>query len=471
MGLIRAALDSVGGVLADQWLEYFFCESLDETVLMKKGEKRVGGRNSNKKGHDNVISNGSAIEVNEGQCMIIVDSGEIVEVCAEAGIFRYDSSSEPSIFYGNLKQNIVDTFKTMGNRIKFGGDAAKNQRVYYINTKEILDNKFGTINPIPFKVVINEELGYKLSVDIRCNGLYTYQITNPLNFYKKIAANVADEYLRENLDSTLKSELLDALQPALAKISAKKISYDEIPAHTIEIKDALNEVLGSSWVDGRGIEIVRLSLNSLTIPEDQRKKITEWEETAMATNPLTLGANVMLGQKDAAKIAAGNTAGAVTGFMGMGAMGMGMGGMGVAQNAANIFSQGYQQQQQQQQTAAPSGWKCACGATVNGNFCPTCGAKKPEPQPAGDSWQCSCGTVANGKFCPNCGAKKPEVNGWTCACGAVNQGKFCPNCGAKKPEGAPLFRCDKCGWQPEDPHNPPKFCPECGDIFDSNDIN
>ena len=463
MGLIQAGLGALGSTLADQWKEFFYCEAIDKDVLMVRGQKQITGRSSNTKGNDNIISNGSGIAVADGQCMIIVEQGKIVEVCAEPGEFTYDTSTEPSIFTGKLGDSILATFKTIGKRFTYGGDTGKDQRVYYFNTKELVDNKYGTANPIPFRVVVDEQLGYKLSVDLRCNGVYSYRIADPLLFYTNVCGNVTTEYRRSEIDNQLKGELLSALQPALSKISAQKIMYYEIPAHTTEIANALNEELTAQWRNKRGLEIVSFSVNSVTIPEDQRKKITEWEETAMSTNVNTAAARMAGAQAEALKAAANNTAGAMTGFMGMG-MAMNAGGM----NAANLFAMG------QQQAAAPAApaadsWKCACGAVVTGKFCPECGAKKPEAVAAG-SWTCKCGATATGKFCPECGSPKPADDGWTCACGTVNKGKFCSNCGAKKPADAPLYKCDKCGWEPEDPMNPPKFCPECGDLFDERDI-
>lgn len=438
MGLIKAGIGALGGTLADQWKEFFYCEAIPKEILVTKGIKQISGRSSNTKGNDNIISNGSGIAVADGQCMIIVEQGKVVEVCAEPGEFTYDSSTEPSIFAGSLGSSIIETFKTIGKRFAYGGDTGKDQRVYYFNTKEIADNKFGTPTPIPFKVIVDESLGYKLSVDLRCNGVFSYKITNPLLFYTNVCGNVSQEYNREEIDGTLKSEMLNALQPALAKISAQKIAYDEIPAHTFEISAALNEVLSSQWKEKRGLEVFSVSFNSISIPDDQRKKITEWEENAMTTNPLTAGARLAGAQAEAMKMAASNQAGAMTGFMGMG-MAMNQGGM----NAQDFFSMGMQQQAQQQaqqqQTAPANGWKCSCGATASGNFCTECGSKKPQL-------------------------------GWTCSCGAVNKGKFCSECGSPKPAEAPLYKCDKCGWEPEDPKNPPKFCPECGDVFDANDI-
>ncbi|MBE6705796.1 MAG: SPFH domain-containing protein, partial [Ruminococcaceae bacterium] len=194
MGLIKAGLGALGGTLADQWKEFFYCEALSNDVLMVKGQKQITGRSSNTKGNDNIISNGSGIAVADGQAMMIVEQGKVVEFCAEPGEFTYDSSSEPSIFAGNLGQSILDTFKTIGKRFAYGGDTGKDQRVYYFNTKEIMGNKYGTATPIPFRVVVNEQMGLKLSVDIRCNGEYTYKMVNPMLFYTNFAGNVSDEY-------------------------------------------------------------------------------------------------------------------------------------------------------------------------------------------------------------------------------------------------------------------------------------
>lgn len=481
MGLIRAGIGAMGGTLADQWKEFFYCDSMGKDVLVTKGQKRTSGRSSNTKGNDNIISNGSGIAVADGQCMLIVEQGKIVEVCAEPGEFTYDNSTEPSIFSGHLGDSIKQTFQVIGKRFTYGGDTAKDQRVYYINTKEMGEILYGTATPVPFRVIVNEELGYKLSVDIRCNGNFTYRICDPLLFYTNVCGNVEQDYESSEIAERLKGELMTALQPALSTLSAKKVQYYEIPAHTQDLSDALNEVLSKTWKEKRGIEVFSFNINSLSIPEDQRKKINEWEENAMTTNPTTAAARLVGGQIDAMKTAAGNSAGAMTGFMGMG-MAMNAGGMG-GMNAQNLFAMGQQQPQAapQPQTAPqpvapeqPQGdtWTCSCGTTVRGKFCPECGSKKPEPkiEPAG-GWKCKCGATVTGKFCPECGSPKPaDSEGWTCSCGAVNKGKFCQNCGAKKPQGAPLYRCDKCGWEPEDPKNPPKFCPECGDPFDDGDI-
>ena len=481
MGLIKAAAGALGGVLADQWKEFFYCDALPNDVLMRKGQKQISGRSSNTKGNDNIISNGSGIAVADGQCMIIVEQGRIVEVCAEPGEFTYNNSTEPSIFSGKFGDSLKDSFKTFGKRFTYGGDTAKDQRVYYFNTKEILDNKFGTANPIIFEVV-NKRINMSRTVQVRCNGVYTYIITDPLLFYTRLCGNVADEFTRDQIDAQLKTEFVDALQPAFGALAEQELRPAQIPAKANELKAAMNEALKQEWIENRGISVGKIALNPITLTDSDMKKINEMEDAAsVGSNPFMMAGRMTNATADAMQTAAGNSAGAMTGFMGMGMVGMGQaGGFGAAQNLYNMGQQQVAQQQaaQQQptvlQTQAPpqntaDQWTCQCGATAYGKFCPECGTKKPEPVQA-DAWKCSCGATVTGKFCPECGSPKPaEQEGWTCTCGAVNKGKFCPNCGAKKPEGAPLYRCDKCGWQPEDPHNPPKFCPECGDAFDDND--
>ena len=195
MGLIQAGLGALNGTLADQWKEFFYCEALPKNVLMRKGQKQITGRSSNTRGNDNIISNGSGIAVADGQCMIIVEQGKIVEVCAEPGEFTYDTSTEPSIFSGKLGDSILETFKLIGKRFTYGGDPGKDQRVYYFNTKELIDNKFGTPNPIPFRVV-DSKIGLDVDVSIRCSGVYSYMIANPLLFYTNVCGNVSDEYTR-----------------------------------------------------------------------------------------------------------------------------------------------------------------------------------------------------------------------------------------------------------------------------------
>ena len=460
MGLIKAGIGALGGVLADQWKEFFYCEAMEKDVLVTKGQKRVSGRSSNTKGSDNVITSGSGIAVADGQCMIIVEQGKVVEVCAEPGQFTYDASTESSVFSGKLGDSLKQTFQTIGKRFTYGGDTGKDQRVYYFNTKELIDNKFGTPNPIPFRVVDNK-IGLDIDVSVRCSGVYSYKITDPLLFYTNVCGNVSGEYRRSELDGQLKTEFISALQPAFGKLSDLGLRPNQIVAHTADMETAMNEALSSKWSALRGLQVVSIALGSVTLPEEDAELIKQAQRTAIMRDPAMAAATLVGAQADAMKAAAANEGGAMTGFMGMG-MAMNNGGM----NAQNLFAMGQQQTPKQ---PAADGWKCSCGAVATGKFCPECGAKKPEPKPAG-GWTCKCGATATEKFCPECGSPKPADDGWTCACGTVNKGKFCAECGAKKPSGIPQYKCDKCGWQPEDPTKAPRFCPECGDPFDSGDL-
>ncbi len=436
MGLIKAGMGAIGGTLADQWKEFFYCDAIDKNVLVVKGQKRVTSRTTNTKGNDNIISNGSGIAVADGQCMIIVEQGKIVEVCAEPGQFTYDTSTEPSLFSGSLGKSIIETFKTMGKRFAYGGDTGKDQRVYYFNTKEIIDNKFGTANPLPFRVV-DSKIGLDIDVSIRCNGVYSYKIANPILFYTNVCGNVEQEYTRSEIDSQLKTEFISALQPAFAKLSALEMRPNQVPAHAEELSSFMNEALNKKWGELRGLQVVSIAMNPITLPEEDAEMIKQAQRTAIMRDPGMAAATLVGAQAEAMKSAASNEAGAMTGFLGMG-MAMNAGG---GMNAQNLYAMA----QQQQAPAAPA------------------------PAPAVGGWTCSCGAVNTGKFCAECGAKKPD-DGWTCSCGTVNKGKFCVECGAKKPASEPLYRCDKCGWEPEDPKHPPKFCPECGDPFDDSDI-
>ena len=475
MGLIQAAMGAAGGVLADQWREYFYCESIPESVMAVKGQRRVTGRGSNK-GVDNIISNGSIIAVADGQCMMIVEQGKIVELCAEPGEFVYDTSTEPSIFSGDLGDALMATFKNIGKRFTFGGEAPKDQRVYYFNTKELIGNKYGTPSPVPFRVV-DQSAGIDIDISIRCFGEYSYRIANPILFYTNVCGNVSESYTRDKLEGQLKTELLTALQPAFAKISDMGIRYSALPGHTLELSQALNEVLSGKWRDLRGLEIVSFGVSSVKASEEDEQMLKQMQQAKAYMNPGMAAANLARAQATAMQDAANNQGGAAMAFMGMN-MAQNAGGF----NAQQLYQMGAQQPAAQpvQQPAAPANpapaanaWVCACGTTATGKFCPECGAKKPEPKPAAEGWKCpQCGAAATGKFCPECGAKKPEAQpeGWTCSCGAVNKGKFCAECGKPKPAAAPQYKCDKCGWEPEDPRHPPKFCPECGDPFDTGDI-
>ena len=462
MGLIRAMGGAVGGTLADQWKEYFYCEAMDADVLVCKGQKRVSGRSSNTKGSDNIITNGSVVAVNEGQCMIIVEQGKVVELCSEPGEFVYDTSTEPSIFEGKLSKSIKEVFATIGKRFTFGGDTAKDQRIYYFNTKEIIGNKYGTPNPVPFRVVDNN-IGLDVDISIRCNGEYSYKIVNPILFYTNVCGNVEEEYERSEIDSMLKTELLTALQPAFAKISDMGIRYSALPGHTMEIADALNAVLSKNWGELRGIEIASFGINSVTASKEDEEMIKQLQKTAVLQNPNMAAATLVGAQGEAMKAAASNPNGAMAGFMGMGMVQNSMG-----TDAQSLFAMGQQQRMQQQNEAQQLAAQEQRSVAQAGQPGQNNAAVSNE---VSNGWVCECGISNTGKFCVECGKPKPQpVQGWVCSCGTVNKGKFCMECGAKKPPEAPLYKCDKCGWEPEDPKNPPKFCPECGDPFDDNDI-
>lgn len=447
MGILRVGIGAAKSVLADQWREYFYCPALEADVLVRKGENRRAKRGFGNKGSDNLITNGSIIAVNEGQCMVIVDQGAVVDVCAEAGEFIYDTSTEPSIFYGDLKESIRESFRQFGRRVSMGGDTGKDQRVYFFNTKEIMGNKYGTANPVPFRVV-DANIGLDIDIAIRCHGEYAYRIVDPILFYKNICGNVSGEFTRDRIDSQLKSELLTALQPAFAQLSAKGIRYSLLPGHAMELADALNEVLSEKWGGKYGIEISAFGVSSVKAPEEDEKMIKELQRNATFRNPNMAAAHLVGAQAAAMQAAASNqNAGPMMAFAGMN-----MAGNAGGANVSNLFAMGQQQDLNAQ----------------------TMGQNKTAQQgeaPAG-GWTCSCGKTGNtGKFCSECGSPRPAENKfWTCSCGARNKGRFCSECGRKKPAGALLYRCDKCGWEPEDPAHPPKFCPECGDPFDENDV-
>ena len=427
MGLIHAAIGSVGGVMADQWKDYFYCEAIPDNVIVLKGRKRVSGRSTNRNGSDNIITSGSVIAVADGQCMIIVEQGKVVDLCAEPGEYTYDASSQASLFAGSLSESIPAVFRQIGINFSFGGENPMDQRIYYFNTRELMGNKYGTPAPVPFRVV-DTRAGIDIDVGVRCFGEYSYRVTNPILFYTNVCGNVSDSYTRSRLDAQLKSELLTALQPAFARISEQGIRYSSLPGHTMELADALNAVLSAKWRDLRGIEIVSFGVNSVTAIEEDEKMLKELQRNAAFRDPSLAAAQMAGATASAMQTAAGNAGGAVNGFMGMNMV------QGGGVNLQNLYAMGQQQ-------AAP----------------------------AAGNWKCSCGAENTGRFCSECGAKKPE-DGWKCTCGAVNKGRFCSECGAKKPEGVPQYRCDKCGWEPEKGAAPPKFCPECGDPFDNGDI-
>ncbi|MEG1525041.1 MAG: SPFH domain-containing protein [Clostridia bacterium] len=418
MGLIAAVTGAAGGVLADQWREYFYCEALSSDVLVSKGQCRVGMRSTNTKGSDNIISNGSIVAVNDGQFMMIVEQGKVVEFSDQPGEFIYDTSTEPSLFYGGFGKGLLNSIKLIGKRIGFGGDTGKDQRVYYFNKKEIVGNKYGTANPVPFRVV-DRNVGLDIDIAIRCFGEYSYKFVDPLMFYANVCGNVEQEYTRDQIDSQLKTELLTALQPAFSKISDLGIRYSALPGHTMEIADALNEVLSEKWSKERGIKIASFGVSSVSASPEDENRIKNLQQAAALKDPTMAAATLASAQAQAMQDAAKNEgSGAFMAFAGMN-----MANQAGGANVNSLFGMGQQ---------AGSGWTCPCGATGN-----------------------------TGKFCAQCGKPKPSEGGWTCSCGHVNTGKFCAECGKAMPAGV---KCAKCGYVVPS-GSVPKFCPECGTLL------
>ncbi len=430
MGLIRALVAGTNTVLADQWREYFTCDSLSNDVLVAKGtfktKKRplFGARN---KATEDIITNGSVISVNEGQVALIVADGKIVEFCAEPGYFKWDSSTEPSMLGGDFFGGLVDSFKRVGYRFTFGGDAGSQQRVYYVNVKEILDNKFGTAAPMPY-----DDPYYRTALYIRYHGQYTFRITDPLVFFSDIAGNVTDTYNRDRLVGMCTDEFMTALDTALSLCAAEGIKFSQLPAKQREIAKFMSDTLDSEWHEKRGMKIISVALSKVTPDDESRRRIEEFDTNIMHSAPEAMAGGMAYAQMRAMKDAANNAAGAMTGFMGIGMAANAMGGAG----AQGTLLQTAQELERQKAAA---------------NAAPEAGAA-----PAGDSAKCQkCGAPAKGKFCPECGTAMAGPEEWVCTCGRANTGNFCSGCGGKKPEG---YTCE-CGYHSEKPF---KFCPDCG---------
>lgn len=386
MGLIKAFTGAVGGTLGDQWKEYFYCDALPADVLVRKGSKRIGGRSSNKHGSDNVITDGSGIAVADGQCLVIVNNGKVSEICAEPGEYTFNSGESPSVFSGSFGESVGAVFKDMIGRFTYGGQAGRDQRVYYFNTKELTDNKFGTPNPIPFRV-LDANVGLDIDVSVRCSGVYSYKIQNPILFYQNVCGNVTDEFTRDEIDAQLKTEFVSALQPAFGKLSEQGIRPSGLPSHAMELADLMDEVLSKKWKELRGLDIISVALNPITLSEEDSAAIKNLQLSGAFRNPTMAAANLAQAQAEAMKTAAGNSNGAMMGFMGMN-MANQAGGM----NANALYEMGAAQAQN--------------GAPQAQNGAPQ--AQGSAPQADGMQWFCpNCGNKNNGNFCINCGTKRP----------------------------------------------------------------
>ena len=446
MGLINTAKESASSVLKEQYRDYFYCDSLNNQVLMQRGHKRAAKSTgfrlfsgSSQTVDNNIISSGSIVAVNEGQCMIIVDQGAIVECCAEPGEFLFDASTEPSLFYGDLGEQIKKTWEAFKKRFTFGGVAAKDQRVYFFNTKDIVGNKYGTPNPVPFRVV-DRNIGLDVDISVRCFGEYSFRIIDPILFYRNVCGNVTESYNTEQLSGQLRTELLTCLQPSFAKLSEMGLRYSVLPGHAADLAAVMNEFLSERWGGHYGIKIQEIGVSSIKASEEDENMLKELQKNAVFKDPTMAAAHLVGAQASAMQSAASNqSAGSYMAFAGMNAAAA-SGGM----NASGLYQMG----------------------------------QSAKPAAGGDTWVCpSCHAQGNtGKFCSQCGTARPSSGQtddsayWTCSCGAKNKGKFCMECGKPKPADQLLYRCDKCGWEPADPHNPPKFCPQCGDPFNEGDI-
>lgn len=387
MGLIKAAAAAAGGVFADEWKEYFKCDSLPSNVLMRKGRKS----NPDNRGNDDVISNGSKIDVADGQAALIIEDGKIIEFTAEPGSFIWDTSSEPSCFTGGFFKGMLDSFRRIGGRFTYGGSPDRTQRVYYFNLKEITDNKFGTPTPVTY-----DDPYYRAVLYIRYYGQFSLRICDPVLFYTSVAGNVADEYTKDKLSSIITDEFMTALDTALAGCSAQNIKFSQLPAKQKELSDLMKEALSADWKEKRGIEIVSCALAKITPDEKSRARIEEYDTNVMHSDKNAMAGGLAYAQMDALKKAAANENGSISALMAMGLINNAAGGASGTGVLLNNAQNGNQ----------PASWRCPdCGTVNTGRFCSECGKKAAETE---SKWFCpDCGTQNAGKFCSECGRKKP----------------------------------------------------------------
>ena len=392
MGLIKAAINAIGSTMHEQWKEVISCENMNNDLLMKKVTTDSG-----------VISKKSLIRVTPGQCAIIIQNGKVLDASAEEGDYVYDESTSPSFFAGNFGA----VFKEMWTKFTFGGTASNQQAVFYFNTKEIMDNKFGTGSPIPFQdwshPVPNQMTGgmMPLSVKVKCYGKYTFKISDPSLFMKEIAGT-AETYTKTAIQEQIRVEVMSAFQNLLNELGTEKYKVPvlELPSQTDEIKEMMDERVYDEPLKRRGLSIVSFAVESVTLDEESDKYIKEY---TMSANANMQQGTLVGAYAEAVKNAANNANGAANGFMGIGMMNMAAGGVfgGATQNATQNAQ--YNQQPVQQSTSN-NGWKCPkCGQEENnGKFCSNCGAQKPEESKCP---KCGNAVVKGAKFCPECGEK------------------------------------------------------------------
>lgn len=397
MGLIKAFTGSAFSYIGDMWEDYIYCDSLDNNTLIQKGHAK-SSPGAGTRADDNVITQHSKIAVNAGQMLIVVEDGKIIDFTAEQGGYEYNSETEPTAFCGSFGDALKTSFEQMRARFTYGGRAGKDQRAYFVNTKEILNNRFGFGN-VPYR-----DSEFDLTITLRGFGSYTYKIVDPIVFYSSLSGNVNEKYTKDILDPQIRAELQDALLPALGILAKAGIRYDEIPSNVKQLTDLLREKTQTQWRETRGIEIVSMTLSNI-IPDDESvDKIRDLQESRVYSgNKAMLGARVGAAQANAMESAAENAAGAVTGFMGMN-MAQSSGGVNVAELMKDADKKDTSSDQAKGDT-----WVCECGMTNTMGFCPKCGKPRPEKRICPKCEFVFPSELRDMKFCPNCGNKMGEA--------------------------------------------------------------
>ncbi|MFV0466980.1 MAG: SPFH domain-containing protein [Lachnospiraceae bacterium] len=434
MGIIRAAAQAVGTGFADQWLEVIEPDDMGDQTVFTSGIKTRKGQNV--KGTDNTISDGSIIHVYDNQMMLLVDGGKVVDYTAEPGYYKVDNSSIPSLFNGQLKETVKESF----SRIKFGGQTPFKQLVFYLNLQEIKGIKFGTRNPVNYF-----DNFYNAELFLRAHGTYSIQITDPLRFYEQVIPRNGEHVDIDDINEQYLSEFLEALQASINQMSADGIRISYVPSKGRELSKYMAEILDEEWRQIRGMEVLSVGIASISYDEESQKMIQMRNQGAMLSDASVREGYVQGAMARGIENAGSNAAGSMAGFMGVG-LGMSAGGnLAEATSRANMAQMQQQNQNEQNRQAAQmqqnqaaqqsaqaanaaGAWVCESGHENTGKFCSECGKSKPETE----SWTCECGHENSGKFCSECGKQKPEASTWTCSCGHENTGKFCSECGTSK---------------------------------------
>lgn len=426
MGIIRALKETVGGSFADQWLEVIEPEDMGDQTVMTRGI--CTGKGANKKGSRNVISNGSVIHVYEGQFMLLMDGGKIVDYSAEPGYFTVDNSSMPSMFGGNLDEVIRNSF----DRFRFGGTTPTAQKVYYLNLQEIKGIKFGTRNPINYF-----DNFYNAELFLRAHGTYSIKIIDPIRFYVEAIPKNREQVEIKDINEQYLYEFLDALQSSINQMSADGVRISYVSSKSRELSKYMADTLDEDWRQNRGIEIQSVGIASVSYDEESQKLINMRNQGAMLGDPMVREGYVQGAFARGMEAAGKNPGGSTVGFMGMN-MASQMGGtMASSMSAANVqqmqMNQAARQAEEEKKakekeaTREKDSWICSCGHENTGKFCSECG----QPRPVKETWVCSCGHENTGKFCSECGAPRPAGE-WVCSCGHKNTGKFCSECGKSR---------------------------------------